>query len=250
MAPAVSTYAPRDPSGTVLSHVIAEHLETFLASFHDDREATGLPAYVQREFYDYLRCGILAHGFLRLGCDTCKHELLVPFSCKRRGFCPSCAGRRMAQMAAHLVEQVIPWVPTRQWVVSVRIPLRYWMAASQDLTAKVHTIIRTTIGQYYVNQAVQQGIERATVHPGSVTFIQRFGSAINLNLHFHCVFMEGVYLDRTAAGRKPRFVTVEPPSDADIATVLQKLSHRVIRKLRRLGYLEASMDATVATGYD
>src|SRR3989475_6212254 len=250
MAPAVATYAPRDPSHTVLYTVIAEHLETFLASLADDPDAPGLPAYVQREFYDYLRCGILAHGFLRLGCDTCHHELLVPFSCKRRGFCPSCAGRRMTQMAAHLVEQVLPWVPTRQWVVSVPIPLRYWMAGSQDLTAKVHTIIRTTIGQYYVNEAVTQGCERANLQPGSVTFIQRCGSAINLNLHFHCVFMEGVYLDRTAAGRKPRFVKVEPPSDADIATVLQKISHRVIRKLRRLGYLEASMDATVATGYD
>src|SRR5262252_6287316 len=62
--------------------------------------------------------------------------------------------------------------------------------------------------------------------------------------------MEGVDLDRTEAGCKPRFVTVEPPSDADIATVLKKISHRVIRKLRRLGYLEASMDATVATEYD
>jgi hypothetical protein len=164
----------------VLYHVIAEHLETFLASCEADPDATGLPAYVQREFYDYLRCGILAHGFLRLGCDSCKKELLVPFSCKRRGFCPSCAGRRMAQMAAHLVEQVIPWVPTRQWVVSVPIPLRYWMAGSQDLTARVHTIIRTTIGQYYVNQAVTRGLERATVHPGSVTFLQRFGSALNV----------------------------------------------------------------------
>ena len=182
MAPAVATYAPRDPSRTVLYHVVAEHLETFLASLHDDPEAPGLPAYVQREFYDYLRCGILAHGFLRLGCDTCKQELLVPFSCKRRGFCPSCAGRRMAQTAAHLVEQVIPWVPMRQWVVSVPIPLRYWMAGSQDLTAKVHTIIRTTIGQYYVNEAVTQGHERSTVHPGSVTFIQRFGSALNLQV--------------------------------------------------------------------
>src|SRR5262245_54257808 len=76
MAPAVATYAPRDPSSTVLYHVIAEHLETFLASLHDDPEATGLPAYVEREFYDYLRRGILAHGFLRLGCDTCHHELL------------------------------------------------------------------------------------------------------------------------------------------------------------------------------
>jgi len=105
---------------------------------------------------------------------------LLPFSCKRRGFCPSCAARRMAQTAAHLVVRVLPWVPTRQWVVSVPIPLRYWMAASQDLTAQVHTIIRTTIGQYYVNQAVTRGAPRAAIHPGSVTFLQRFGSALNL----------------------------------------------------------------------
>src|ERR687887_439153 len=217
MAPAVATYAPRDPSGTVLYTVIAEHLETFLASLADDSEATGLPAYVQREFDDYLRCGILAHGFLRLGCDTCKQELLVPFSCKRRGFCPSCAGRRMAQMAAHLVEQVIPWVPTRQWVVSVPIPLRYWTASSQDLTAKVHTIIRTTIGQYYINQAVIRGLPRDKVHPGAVTFIQRFGSALNLNVHYHLLFLEGVYLDRADQGRKPRFLQGEPPTDTAIA---------------------------------
>src|SRR3989454_2762057 len=250
MAPAVATYEPHDPSRTVLSHVIADHLETFLASLDADPEATGLPAYVQREFYAYVQCGILAHGFLRLGCDTCPKELLVPFSCKRRGFCPSCAARRMAQTAAHLVECVIPWVPTRQWVLSVPIPLRYWMAGSQDLTAKVHTIVRTTIGQYYVNQAVTQGHERANVHPGSVTFIQRFGSALNVNLHFHCVFMEGVYLDRTDAGLKPRFLASEPPTDGDITTILQKISRRVIRTLRRLGYLETGLGAAVATEYD
>src|SRR5215831_4702549 len=172
MAPAIATYEPHDPSQTLLYQVVADHLETFLASLDADPDARGLPAYVQREFYDYLQCGVLAHGFLRLGCDTCHQELLLTFSCKRRGFCPSCAGakrvasatceqRRMAQTAAHLVEQVIPWVPTRQWVVSVPIPLRYWMAASQELTAKVHTIIRTTIGQYYVNQAVARGVPRA-----------------------------------------------------------------------------------------
>src|SRR5262245_51519116 len=115
MAPAVPTYTPRDSGDTVLYKVIAEHLETCLASCHDDPEAPGLPVDVQQEFYDYLRGGLLAHGFLRLGCDTCKQALLIPVSCKRRGFCPSCAGCRMAQMAAHRVECVIPWVPTRQW---------------------------------------------------------------------------------------------------------------------------------------
>jgi hypothetical protein len=58
------------PRRTVLYKVIADHLETFLASLDADLDATGLPAYVQREFYDYLQCGILAHGFPRLGCDT------------------------------------------------------------------------------------------------------------------------------------------------------------------------------------
>jgi hypothetical protein len=86
----------------------------------------------------------------------------------------------MAQMAAHLVEQVIPWVPPRQWVVSLPIPLRYWMAPSRELTATVHTIIRRTIGQYYVNQAVQQGATGATIQSGSVTFLQRFGGSLNL----------------------------------------------------------------------
>jgi hypothetical protein len=160
----------------------------------------------------------------------------------------------MAQTAAHvfcfaeadLVERVIPWVPTRQWVVSVPIQLRYWRASSEDLTAMVHTIIRTTIGQYYVNKAVTRGFERANMQPESVTFIQRFGSAINLNLYFHCVFLEGVYLDRTEAGLTPRFVTGEPPTEADIAAVITKISHRVMRKLRQLGYLEAGLDATVA----
>jgi hypothetical protein len=89
----------------------------------------------------------------------------------------------MAQMAAHLVEQVLPWGPTRPWVVSVPLPLRSWTASAPDLTAKVHPSIRTTIGQYDVNQAVTRGGPRGKVHPGSVTCIQRFGSALHLHVH-------------------------------------------------------------------
>jgi hypothetical protein len=66
---------------------------------------------------------------------------------------------------------------------------------------------------------------------------------------------EGVYLDCTDEGRKPRFIKGEPPTDADSAAVcscgagdvVQTISRRVIRKLRHLGYLEAGRDA-VATG--
>ena len=77
------------------------------------------------------------------------------------------------------------------------------------------------------------------MQPGSVTFLQRFGGALQLNLHYHVIVMEGVFLDRTDQGLKPRFLKGEPPSDADVANVVQKISRRVIRNLRRLGYLEA-----------
>src|SRR4030095_9622568 len=92
-------YEPRDPSQTLLYQVVADHLETFLALLDADPDAQGLPAYVQRELYDYLQCGVLTHGFLRLGCDTCHKELLLAFSCKRCGFCPFCAGLCIAQNA-------------------------------------------------------------------------------------------------------------------------------------------------------
>jgi Putative transposase/Transposase zinc-binding domain len=221
-----------------------------MATLAADPTAKGLPAYVVEEFYAYLQCGILAHGFVRLCCDTCPHQMLLAFSCKTRGFCPSCAGRRMAQQAAHLVEEVIPWVPTRQWVVSVPIPLRYWMAPSRELTATVHTIIRRTIAQYYVKQAVRNGATRAAVQPGSVTFLPRFGGSLNANLHYHMIFLEGVFVDRTAQGLKPRFVQADPPADAAVAEVLAKISQRIIHHLRKRGSLEADSEDVVLTGYD
>jgi Transposase zinc-binding domain len=41
-------------------------------------------------------------------------EKLVAFSCKKRGFCPSCGGRRMAETAALLSDEVLPERPLRQ----------------------------------------------------------------------------------------------------------------------------------------
>ncbi|MDC3954365.1 transposase zinc-binding domain-containing protein [Polyangium jinanense] len=58
-------------------------------------EAIGsLPRFVVREVEAYLRCGILEYGFIRVECEACGFERRVAFSCKRRGFCPSCLGPR------------------------------------------------------------------------------------------------------------------------------------------------------------
>ncbi len=116
-------YERRRPDETTLYRVVQEHVETFFAQVELETGA-GLPQFVKDEFEAFLECGILAHGFLRLRCGACVRGTLVAFSCKRRGFCPSCGARRMAETAAHLVDHVIPHVPIRQWVVSFPIPLR------------------------------------------------------------------------------------------------------------------------------
>ena len=67
------------------------------------------------------------YGFIRLKCTTCGAEKLVAFSCKKRGFCPSCCAKRMAEAATHLTQNVLHLVPYRQFVVSFPIPLRYWL---------------------------------------------------------------------------------------------------------------------------
>ena len=72
-------------------------------------------------FDEYLKCGRLEHGFLRVQCESCQAEHLVAFSCKRRGFCPSCGARRMVESAALLVDEVLPQQPMRQWVLSVPV---------------------------------------------------------------------------------------------------------------------------------
>ena len=121
--------------------------------------------------------GHRAHGFLRVRCADCAHEKLVAFSCERRGFCPSCGARRMAQSAAHLVDEVIPRVPVRHWVLSFPIPLRMPFAAHPGLLTPVLRIIHRVIAGFVLKQA---GLKRASADTGAVTLIRRFGSAANL----------------------------------------------------------------------
>jgi hypothetical protein len=70
---------------------------------------------------DYLRCGRLEYGSVRVKCNGCRHEHLVAFSCKRRGFCPSCGARRMIETSAHLVDHEFPELPVRH--VGSQLPL-------------------------------------------------------------------------------------------------------------------------------
>ena len=113
----------RHPEHTLLYRIVAQHYPAFVELLAG--QGRPLPDYVREEFEAYLKCGRLEHGFLRVRCESCHAEHLVAFSCKRRGFCPSCGARRMAESAGLLVDEVFPEQPVRQWVLSVPYPLRF-----------------------------------------------------------------------------------------------------------------------------
>ena len=108
---APAPYVRHRPELTLLYQVIEHHLPEFTE--HLRERGHFLPKFVFQEFHDYLKCGRLEHGFVRVKCTGCRNELMVAFSCKHRGFCPSCGGRRMVDTAAHLVDRVLPAIPIR-----------------------------------------------------------------------------------------------------------------------------------------
>jgi uncharacterized protein (DUF983 family) len=90
---------------------------------------------------------------LRLRCGECGHGKLLAFSCKRRGFCPSCGARRMSQTAAHLVDHVIPHVPMRQRVLLLPIPLRVLLAAQPELVTPVLQVAQRVLTRHLLEAA-------------------------------------------------------------------------------------------------
>ena len=200
-----------------------QHWRLFEAELVSSSDPESLPRFVNMEFEAFLRCGILAHGFLHVRCGDCAENRLVAFSCKRRGFCPSCIGRRMNETAANLVDRILPAVPVRQWVLTVPHGLRYAMAHDPRLTGFVLRVFLAALSSRMRRRARKQGL-RGVLKTGAVTMIQRFDSALALNVHFHSLLIDGVY---TRDGGGPaRFHPVAAPSDEEVAAVAARLPAR------------------------
>jgi hypothetical protein len=227
------TYERRKPEQTLLYQTIAGHWETFKA----EREMEGrtVPKYIAEEFENYLRCGILAYGFGRVQCPQCQHEKLVAFSCKGRGFCPSCGARRMAEAAIYLTDTLVPLVPVRQFVVSFPPPLRLWLARSNSLAGVVCGKIMDALT---VHLRRETGTKNSLV--GAVVFIQRFGSGANLNVHLHIIALDGTYTQKSTGRLK--FCNAKAPTEETTKRLAADIAKRINKHLVKKGFLEEHED--------
>jgi Transposase zinc-binding domain/Putative transposase len=131
----------------------------------------------------------------------------VAFSCKSRGFCPLCLGRKMAQTAAHLVEDVLPAVTQRPWVLTFPCAWRKRLGYDAALVSALTAILAKTVLAFYK--------QKTDGKSGAVFAVQRTSSDLKLNPHLHAVFLDGTYpqdaapsapATETALETAPRFL--------------------------------------------
>jgi len=138
----------------------------------------------------------------------------------------------MSETTAHLIDNVLPKVPYRQYVVTFPHSLRFWMSTSRELTNQVHKIVTTTIMSYYKTIAEERKIDDPQA--GGVTFLQRFGSALNANLHAHILVPDGVW---AKASGEVKFYELPGPDDDYVSQIIEAIANATIEMLRNKGYL-------------
>lgn len=136
----------------------------------------------------------------------------------------------MAERAANLVDHVFPDVPVRQWVLSLPHRLRYPLAWDHDLCRAVSGVaVRAVLG-FLRRRARRDGV--AEGRSGAVVVVQRFGGALNLNIHLHALVLDGVF---TNDGGDVRFHPVRRLTRPDVAEVVALVARRVTRVVERRG---------------
>ncbi|MEN3033183.1 transposase, partial [Chromobacterium amazonense] len=115
-------------------------------------------------------------------------------------------------------------------------PLRFLFASKPEAIGPVLVIVQRVIAGWLADQV---GVDHASAQCGVVTLIQRFGSALNLNVHFHMLWLDGVYdANVEPPRRKPRLRRARAPTSAQLTQLANTIAHRVCRHLSRRGWLE------------
>jgi len=116
-------------------------------------------------------------------------------------------------------------------VLTLPYPLRYRSAYDATLTSAVlRAFVRALFAELRRRTRRQWGIR--TDQCGAATFIQCFGSALNLNVHFHTLALDGAYPYTAIRGRAPRLLPLPPPNADEVARVLSGTTRRIQRLLQ------------------
>lgn len=223
-------YQRHRPETTALYEVVRDNLDTLYAAIDDGALDVRIPKHAKKELDAFLDCGLLCRGFARVWCAACNESRLVAFACKGRGFCPSCMGRRMCATAANLVDDVLPEVALRQWVLTFPFAWRRRLACDGALFADLTRLFVETVCASYARTASARGAKT-----GAITVVQRTSSDLRLNPHLHVIFLDGAYHE---AGGEIVWEQLAHLRTREVGNVLERALRRIDKHLRRRGLLD------------
>jgi len=197
-AEATPRYRPRAASNA-LKEIVEDSLEELLRSW-DARFAKDcgpLPRRLRGQLEAFLRCGDAHFGFLRLRCVspecTQKQELILPFSCKVRGLCPSCGQRRAIQWAERMVEEVLPVVPYRQLVFTIPRRLRKYFLFDRSLYGDLCRAAYASTRDFLRKQTPAALVRLKRAVPAMVVVPQSFADLLVPHAHAHAICSLGLF---------------------------------------------------------
>jgi hypothetical protein len=142
----------------------------------------------------------------------------------------------MAHQAAYLVDQVIPSVPLRHFVLTFPHPLRYVLAYDAELCGAVTHVAVQCIFSWMKHRAKDCCALRrvAQAHCGAVTAVHRARSDLRASIHLHNVVVDGVYVQPDPSA-PPQFRALPPPDTVDLHDIAAHIRSRVGALLERRG---------------
>jgi hypothetical protein len=150
----------------------------------------------------------------------------------------------MEDAADHLVHDVFPSVPVRQWVVSFPRRIRFLAARDPAFCSRLLDLFTRAVFAWQRRRGRLVGV--ADPRTGGCTAVQRFGSAINLNVHFHTLTPDGVF-DLSRPGRG-LFVRLPAPSEEELKRILTRVIGRVTRHVARDLEVERAIEEDAFAG--
>ncbi|MDX2184862.1 MAG: transposase [Gemmatimonadaceae bacterium] len=132
---------------------------------------------------------------------------------------------------------MLPDQPRRQWMLSLPHALRYLPARHPAALTLVLGVLYRTIARHVIERA---GLTRASGATGAITVVQRLGSGLNLNVHFHMLFLNGAY--RATGGEPPVFQPAPAPGAQDLQGLVERIAAPVCQVLERRGLSERDLE--------
>lgn len=215
-------YRPKQPKSTPLYRLLDTHYEEF-RNVYDERFSKRYGFWrpiIDEVVGKYLQCGDPHYGFARIRCKECGAEYLRPFSCKCRGFCPSCSKRKSLDMAIFLEEELFRPVPHRHWVWSVPKMLRLHFLHHRRLLPMLCRCAWDSLTMFLHNE-----LDRRDVFPGGILVPQTFGGMANWNPHVHALITD------TCWDREGNIIPMPNMGSADIHGVEKLFACLIFRML-------------------